>query len=424
MKLALLLAVALQLTAATTRVLILTAPDPEHDRRATSEVLRRILEGAGRFRVGMSDEMLHPSQMKEWDVVVVNGSLVVTAAAKPIVMVHVAAPPGGVRNAIQEVRASPARHPVTAGLPDTFPVTDSLHRSSGTRAQWQTIASIGEQPVASIGEENGARRGMLALGHDAAAMHSPLFAPLFARMVEWAATGAVTLPADVRVHPQNADAVRAYIVIGGHDHEPSFYSLFENEPRIRGMVETHPAALRRDKLTERYDVIVMHDMWNDLDDKGRENLRNWVEAGKGVVVTHHALAGNWQWEWWWKEVVGGRYLLKPDAGMPGSTYKHDQFLKVTPVPGHPVVDGVSPMLLHDETYKSMWISSEARPLLKTDHPDSDPVIAWISPYKKARIVVIQPGHDRTTHLDPSYRRLIHNAIFWAAGRLNEPSLRR
>jgi hypothetical protein len=29
--------------------------------------------------------------------------------------------------------------------------------------------------------------------------------------------------------------------------------------------------------------------------------------------------------------------------------------------------------------------------------------------------VIQPGHGKEAHNNPSYRRLVRNAMFWAAG---------
>jgi len=56
-------------------------------------------------------------------------------------------------------------------------------------------------------------------------------------------------------------------------------------------------------------------------------------------------------------------------------------------------------------------------ILETDHPLADRPVAWVSPYAKSRVVYIQLGHDRRTHLHPSYRNLIRNAVQWAGGRL-------
>ncbi|HET8550262.1 MAG TPA: ThuA domain-containing protein [Bryobacteraceae bacterium] len=214
---------------------------------------------------------------------------------------------------------------------------------------------------------------------------------------------------------QNAPAkLRVFIVTGGHDHEPDFYSLF-SDPGWKCMTDAHPFALARD-IRERFDVLVMHDMYNDLDEKGRRNLQAFVQQGRGVVVVHHALASHWQWEWWWKEVVGGRYLLKPDAGLPASTFAHDQQMTVTPVGEHAVLGGVGRMQLHDETYGGMQVLPDVTPLLRTDHPKSSPIVGWIGPCKTSRVIAIQPGHDSSTHRDPQYRRLIRNAVIWSSGR--------
>ena len=55
-------------------------------------------------------------------------------------------------------------------------------------------------------------------------------------------------------------------------------------------------------------------------------------------------------------------------------------------------------------------------LLKTDHPDSDEPLVWISPYEKSRVISIELGHGREAHENPSFQRLVRNAILWAGGR--------
>jgi type 1 glutamine amidotransferase len=41
---------------------------------------------------------------------------------------------------------------------------------------------------------------------------------------------------------------------------------------------------------------------------------------------------------------------------------------------------------------------------------------WIVSHPKARIVCLSHGHDARAHDHPSYRRLLTNAVDWAAGR--------
>ncbi|MFN0170058.1 MAG: ThuA domain-containing protein [Bryobacteraceae bacterium] len=47
---------------------------------------------------------------------------------------------------------------------------------------------------------------------------------------------------------------------------------------------------------------------------------------------------------------------------------------------------------------------------------ADGPLAWISGYKKSRVVVIQLGHSSDSHRHPQFRQLVWNAIEWAAGR--------
>jgi type 1 glutamine amidotransferase len=229
-------------------------------------------------------------------------------------------------------------------------------------------------------------------------------------------TGVVLAAAARAQTAPKGEPPRVLVVTGGHDHEASFYSVFEGQEGMRVTVDPHPAAFRRDPVT-RFEVIVLYDMVDvgDVDEARRKNLQRFVESGKGLVILHHALCSYNGWEWWWREVAGARYLQKPDGGRPASTYKHDVKLKVTPAGSHPVLQGIGAMEMVDETYKGMWMAPANQVLLKTDHPTSDGPVAWISAYPKSRVVAIQLGHGKEAHVHPGFRRLVRNAILWSAG---------
>jgi type 1 glutamine amidotransferase len=205
------------------------------------------------------------------------------------------------------------------------------------------------------------------------------------------------------------------VVTGGHDHEPTFYAVFEGDARISANINPHPGAYRGD-LRKRVDVLVLYDMVQEISEAERKNLQTFLESGRGMVVLHHAIANYNSWRWWWEEVVGGRYLLKPDGAAPASTYRHDEEMVVEPAAKHAITAGVGPMHLWDETYKGMWISPKSTVLLRTGNPTSDGPVAWISPYRQSRVVYIELGHGSTSHTYPPYRRLVTQAILWAAGR--------
>jgi type 1 glutamine amidotransferase len=318
----------------------------------------------------------------------------------------------------------PGSHPIVQGMQEPLTISDELYHRQQLEPNAKVIATAysaketggtgQDEPILWTVEYGRGRVFHTALGHDTTAMNSPAFATTFARGLEWAATGTVTLPAKILPDAYKPDPLRTLIVTGGHDHQPAFYTMFEGDGDIDAVTDAQPAALRKNLW--KYDVLVFHDMFAGVDEKGRANLQTWAEAGHGIVVIHHALASFNDWDWWSKELVGAKYLLKPEDGRPASTFHHDQVMNIAIAGKHPVLTQVPPMQLMDETYGGMWFSPDITPLLKTDHPKSDPVVTWISPYRRSRVAVIQLGHDRWSHLHPGYRRLVRNAVFWAAGR--------
>ncbi len=256
-----------------------------------------------------------------------------------------------------------------------------------------------------------------ALGHDLAAMQATAFITTFARGTEWAATGRVTLPADLGPPRPSRGAVRGLLITGGHDHETAFYTLFEGYKDLAWLPVASSATAFASDLRGKYDVLIMYDFSRDLDEKGKRNLREFVESGKGIVVLHHALLNYQEWPWWYEEVVGGSYRLKSERGVASSTVKDGQQIFVAPAGAHPITAGIGPFHIVDETYKRMWMSPRVKPLLTTDNPNSDRYLAWIGPCATSRVVAIQLGHGHTAFGHPTYRALVHNAILWSAGRI-------
>ncbi len=123
-------------------------------------------------------------------------------------------------------------------------------------------------------------------------------------------------PAAAGSASSRTDAVKALLITGGHDHEASFYTLFEGYPSWPACRSpSSPTAFQND-LAGKYDVVIMYDFTRDLDETGQKNLRDFVESGKGVVVLHHALLNYQKWPWWYQEVVGGSYRLQRDGRRP------------------------------------------------------------------------------------------------------------
>ena len=204
------------------------------------------------------------------------------------------------------------------------------------------------------------------------------------------------------------EPLRVLLVTGGHDHEPSFYSVFAQQKDIVTNVNPHPVAYNG--RLDRYDVIVMYDMVQDMPEAQKTRLKAFAESGKGLVVLHHAVVSFENWPWY-REAIGAQYFEKK------STYKHDVEMTVEPVTQHPITRGLAKFRINDETYKGMWMSDKNTVLLRTNDPTSDGPVAWVSPYTQSRVVTIQLGHSSLAHNSPEWRTLVRNAILWAGGRL-------
>jgi type 1 glutamine amidotransferase len=286
-------------------------------------------------------------------------------------------------------------------------------RTGATALAFARPESGSEQAVAWTAAWGQGRVFQTRFGRNLAVRGESEFLELFVRGVEWAAMGAVA----PRSAAAEASNVRALVVTGGHTYDASFYALFEDQPGITAIVDPHPMPYRRGDLRARCDTLVLYDSMQVIGDSERMNLTNFVESGKGLVILHHALVDYSDDSWFWRDIMGARWLK---VGGPGSkwktTWKHDVELLAYPVAEHPVTAGVGPMRIWDETYKGMWLSPDIKVLMRTDDPSSDGPVVWLSPYRKARVVIIELGHDRKAHLHPGYRKLVANAIRWSAGR--------
>ncbi|MEA1997337.1 MAG: ThuA domain-containing protein, partial [Gemmatimonadota bacterium] len=325
-----------------------------------------------------------------------------------------------------KVRYIDREHPVAAGLEETFIATDELYHNVQMEPAARVLATAfsdpatrgtgRDEPVLWSVDYGKGRVFYTALGHDLTAMCEPGFAVSFVRGCEWASKGEVALEPGTILDERREEKVKALLVTGGHGFDTEFYGVFDLD-RLAWDHAFTPSEAYKSDFRDKYDVLVLYDLTHEIDDNGKKNLRAFVESGKGLVVLHHAIADYNSWPWWWREVVGGKYLMEPDGEMPASTYIHDLELFLRPVGEHSITAGLGPMHIQDETYKGMWISPEVKVIMETDEETSDGPVAWISPYEKSRVVYVQLGHDRKAHVHPGYRKLVQRAILWAAGRL-------
>lgn len=218
--------------------------------------------------------------------------------------------------------------------------------------------------------------------------------------------------------------IRVMVVTGGHpfDHT-EFFQMFEGQPDIAWTEARLPegaANFAADKAGS-YDVMVWYGFVQKSTEQDRQNILNLLQAGKPLLVLHHGISIFADWPEA-EKIIGGRYVLEPEANHPGSTFKHDQKINVKIADqSHPIARFTDDFEMLGETYGRVPILPGVHPLLTTDHPDSMPTLGWTHKYRNSNVVYLEPGHGPTEFRDPNVRRLILQSIRWLAGALPEPS---
>jgi hypothetical protein len=214
--------------------------------------------------------------------------------------------------------------------------------------------------------------------------------------------------------------VRVLVITGGHGYKiEQFNQMLESlGPEIKWEVAQLPEAYdmflpgNRDK----YDVLVFYHMWQKITDEQAKVFEECIRNGKPVVALHHSICAFDSWPGYW-DIIGGKYFhsvttFKGKEYQPCS-YIHDLHFSVNVVnTKHPVTKGITDFEIFDETYKGYYVEEGVTPLLTTNEPSSTSTIGWAKKYGKSRIVVLQSGHDVPTFENPSFRRLLKQAILW------------
>ncbi|MCU0363244.1 MAG: ThuA domain-containing protein [Bacteroidales bacterium] len=230
---------------------------------------------------------------------------------------------------------------------------------------------------------------------------------------------AILSPAEAQ-QPERTGPVRVLVVTGGHSYNKEMFmqmmeSLGDN---ITFDIEELPRAYdyflvqNRDK----YDVLLFYHMFQEIDNEQKRNMTECIRMGKPVIALHHSICAFDNWPEYFR-IIGGKYFHNETTvgtkSFEPSSYVHDlKFVVKVSNQNHPVTKGVKDFEINDETYKGYYVEEGVTPLLTTSEPSSTPVIGWTKKYGKARIVTLQSGHDVPTYENPSFRRILKQAIEW------------
>ena len=251
------------------------------------------------------------------------------------------------------------------------------------------------------------------------------------------------------------------MVTKGHPFDaPAFFAVFDSIDGIEWTHVEHPDALGLvdPARAAEFDVFVMYDMpgitftradppveFPEPPPGYPEAFQRLLDEGKGMVFLHHAIAGWPAWEGY-AEIVGGRFHYQPAAldgiDYPDSGYRHDVTHTVEVLdPTHPICAGIDPTFsITDEVYLFPVLEDRVEPLMRSSydfvdsnfysadlairgsrndrtgwhHPPGSNLVAWTRTVGASSIAYVQFGDGPDTYADPNYRRIVANAIRWAA----------
>jgi len=223
---------------------------------------------------------------------------------------------------------------------------------------------------------------------------------------------------------QAADGkLRVLVTHGGHgfQQEP-FFAVFDGMTDVEYKKAPMPesAELLKPGLEKDFDVIVMYDMVGSITPEQQKALVALLNRGIGLVSLHHNMGAHRDWDEF-RKITGGKFLFKPRTidgkEMPKSGFAHGQDIQVTVADTeHPITKGVNDFTIHDETYSRYYTAPGAKVLLTTDHPKSDPALAWVKTYGKSRVFYFLLGHDAKAYANENFSKILEQGIRWTAGK--------
>lgn len=213
--------------------------------------------------------------------------------------------------------------------------------------------------------------------------------------------------------------LKVLLVTGGHGYDTeAFDAMLEKLSGIHCDRVEHPhahAMFKAEKIAS-YDVVLLYDMPKEISEKAQQDFIAMLEKGKGLVALHHAFCS---YDFWpeYTRIIGGRYhhypWKKDRVEQPVSTYKHDVVLEVkVEDKTHPVMQGIEDFSIIDEAYGLTEILPTVHPLLSTTEATSGPLVCWANTYANSRIITLTLGHDKQSWQNPSFIKLLSQAILW------------
>jgi Uncharacterized protein conserved in bacteria len=132
-------------------------------------------------------------------------------------------------------------------------------------------------------------------------------------------------------------------------------------------------------------------------------LSAFVASGGGLAVVHSGISGYGDSQVM-RNLLGSGFLRHPEQCP----------VSLSIVAAHEVVEGVQPFEALDEHYYAELFDPAAEVVAESSAGGVRQPAVWVASRGSGRICTITPGHNLDVWLQPSFERLLANALRWCA----------
>ena len=195
-------------------------------------------------------------------------------------------------------------------------------------------------------------------------------------------------------------------------HNSTHHDSARFEPMLAKAIESEgfhftytpdPNQLNAENLAK-YDALMIYANHTTITPEQEKALLDFVASGKGFLPIHCA-SFCFQNSPAYIALVGAQFL-KHGTG---------EFTATIVQPNHPVLDGVQPFQVWDETYVHTKINPDKAVLMERVDDSGREPWTWVREQGKGRVFYTAYGHDERVWGHPMFQRLVRNGILWAVG---------
>jgi type 1 glutamine amidotransferase len=213
------------------------------------------------------------------------------------------------------------------------------------------------------------------------------------------------------------DNTSVLVVRGGHPYDtPDFEDMCLNLEGVQVdlVLTAHFNAMKLPEIKEKYDAILFFNQNKYYEESARSKKKymDLTNEGIGMVFLHFTLSSQPNWDAY-HDIVGGKWFLGSHTKDKSkvSTYFMDLTVDIKVLDKkHPITEGLKDFTMTDVFYGNIQMNPEVHSLLGSDNPDLAPSIAWTQKFNNSKIVYIMPGYSKKAYENPSYQKLVANAL--------------